>query len=155
MTKLRFGILGSGFMGRTHAQAIQHIPNAVLVAVALGTRASGLAKDYSAELCTNAAELIARKDIDAVIITTPQYAHTVDALLAATNGKHLFIEKPMTTSVADADAIIAACASRKLATLSYGTGCSASNCPDRNYWQNTHYSIQPNIQHVCGPGIWG
>lgn len=54
MTKLRFGILGSGFMGRTHAQAIQHIPNAVLVAVALGTRASGLAKDFSAELCTNA-----------------------------------------------------------------------------------------------------
>ena len=119
MTKLRFGILGSGFMGRTHAQAIQHIPNAVLVAVALGTRAPGLAKDYSAELCTNAAELIARKDIDAVIITTPQYAHTTDALSAAANGKHLFIEKPMTTSVADADAIIAACASRKLA-LSVG-----------------------------------
>lgn len=119
MTKLRFGILGSGFMGRTHAQAIQHIPNAVLVAVALGTRASGLAKDYSAELCTNAAELIARKDIDAVIITTPQYAHTTDALSAAANGKHLFIEKPMTTSVADADAIIAACAKNSLA-LSVG-----------------------------------
>ena len=119
MTKLRYGILGSGFMGRTHAQAIKHIPNAELVAVALGTRASGLANDYSAVLCNSAADLINRKDVDAVIITTPQYAHTTDALLAAASGKHLFIEKPMTTSVSDADDIIDACTKHRVA-LSVG-----------------------------------
>jgi predicted dehydrogenase len=109
MSKLRYGILGSGFMGRTHAEAIRHIDNAELVAVALGSRAPKLATDYGIALCASADELIGRGDIDAVIITTPQYAHTKDALAAAAAGKHLFIEKPMTTTVADAEAIITAC----------------------------------------------
>jgi predicted dehydrogenase len=54
-----------------------------------------------------------------VIVATPQYAHAEEALAAAAHGKHLFIEKPMTTTVADADAIIAACEERGL-TLGVG-----------------------------------
>jgi UDP-N-acetyl-2-amino-2-deoxyglucuronate dehydrogenase len=119
MKKLRYGILGSGFMGRTHAEAIRHIENAELVAVALGSRASGLAADYGVQLCESAEELVAREDIDAVIVATPQYVHAEESLLAAAHGKHLFVEKPMTTSVADADAIIDACAGHGL-TLSVG-----------------------------------
>jgi predicted dehydrogenase len=119
MPTLRYGILGSGFMGRTHAEAIRHIENAELIAIALGSRAPGLAADYGVQLCDSAEELVARNDIDAVIITTPQYAHVAEALLAAEHDKHLFVEKPMTTTVADADAIIEACAKRNLA-LSVG-----------------------------------
>jgi predicted dehydrogenase len=119
MQKLRYGILGSGFMGRTHAEAIQHIANAELIAIAGRSRAPGLVADYGVQLCADADELIARDDIDAVIITTPQYAHVEAALAAVAHGKHLFVEKPMTTSVADADAIIDACAERGL-TLSVG-----------------------------------
>lgn len=119
MAKLRYGILGSGFMGRTHAEAIRHITNAELTAVALGSRAPRLAADYGAALCATADELIGRADVDAVIVATPQYAHARDALAAAAAGKHLFIEKPMTTTVADAEAIIDACARGGLA-LSVG-----------------------------------
>ncbi|MFZ1753853.1 MAG: Gfo/Idh/MocA family oxidoreductase [Caldilineaceae bacterium] len=119
MNKVRYGILGSGFMGRTHAEAIRHLDNAELTAVAIGSRATTLAADYQVELCHSAAELIARPDVDAVIIATPQFAHVEEALLAAQQGKHLFIEKPMTTTVADADAIIEACARRRL-SLSVG-----------------------------------
>src|SRR5215470_12680731 len=119
MRKLRYGILGSGFMGRTHAEAIRHIQNAELSAVALGSRAPGLAADYGVDLCASAEELVARDDVDAVIVATPQYAHVEEALLAADHGKHLFVEKPMTTTVADADAIVEACAKRGLA-LSVG-----------------------------------
>jgi predicted dehydrogenase len=115
MQKLRYGILGSGFMGRTHAEAIRHIENAELSAVALGSRAPKLAEDYGVALCASAGELVARDDVDAVIVATPQYAHVEEALAAAAHDKHLFIEKPMTTTVADADAIIAACAERGLA----------------------------------------
>jgi predicted dehydrogenase len=115
MPKLRYGIIGSGFMGRTHAEAIRHIDNAELRAIAVGSRAPGLAADYGVPLCESAEALAARDDVDAVIITTPQYAHTEEALLAAAHGKHLFVEKPMTTTVEDADRIIAACASRGLA----------------------------------------
>jgi predicted dehydrogenase len=117
--QLRYGILGSGFMGRTHAEAIRHLPNATLSAVACGRRAAQLAEEYDAALCASAEELIARADVDAVIIATPQYVHTEQALAAAACGKHLFIEKPMATTVADCDAIIAACAAGGL-SLSVG-----------------------------------
>jgi predicted dehydrogenase len=114
MSKLRYGILGSGFMGRTHAEAIRNLDNAKLVAVASGKRAPKLAADYGAELCQSTEELVTRSDIDAVIIATPQFMHAEEALLAAANGKHLFIEKPMTTTVDDAERIIEACAKAKL-----------------------------------------
>lgn len=117
--QLRYGILGSGFMGRTHAEAIRHLPNASLRAIACGRRAAQLADDYGVELCATADELCARDDIDAVIVATPQFVHAEQALAAAASGKHLFIEKPMATSVADCDAIIAACAAGGL-SLSVG-----------------------------------
>ncbi|MGN6362530.1 MAG: Gfo/Idh/MocA family protein, partial [Thermomicrobiales bacterium] len=119
MRALRYGILGSGFMGRTHAAALQHIEDAELVAVAGGSRAPGVAADYGAQLCESDEALIARDDIDAVIIATPQFAHARQALAAAARRKHLFIEKPMATTVADAEAIVAACAKHGVA-LSVG-----------------------------------
>ena len=51
LQKLRYGILGSGFMGRTHAEALRHLENAELVAVAGGTRAPKLAADSGIALC--------------------------------------------------------------------------------------------------------
>lgn len=114
MSKLRYGILGSGFMGRTHAEAIRNLDQAELVAVASGSRAPKLAADYGVELCHSKEELVARKDIDAIIIATPQFLHAEEALLAAAHGKHLFIEKPMTTTVEDAERIIEACAKNNL-----------------------------------------
>jgi len=119
MSTIRYGILGSGFMGRTHAEAMRHVENAELAAVACGSRATGLAADYGVACEASADALIARTDIDAVIIATPQYVHVEQALHAAQQGKHLFIEKPMTTTVADAERIIEACAARNL-TLSVG-----------------------------------
>ncbi len=114
MSKLRYGILGSGFMGRTHAEAIRNLDQAELVAVASGKRAPKLAADYGAELCQSTEELIARKDIDAIIIATPQFLHANEALLSAANNKHIFIEKPMTTTVEDAERIIEMCAKQNL-----------------------------------------
>src|SRR5262245_47063710 len=119
MPTLRYGILGSGFMGRTHAEAIQHIDNAELIAIALGSRAPGLAADYGVQLCDSAEELDASDDVDAEMIASPQDAHGSAALLAAKHDKHLFVEKPMTTTVADADAVVETCAKRGLA-LSVG-----------------------------------
>lgn len=114
MSKIRYGILGSGFMGRTHAEAIHNLDQAELVAVAGGKRAPKLAADYGAALCQSTEELVSRTDIDAIVITTPQFMHAEEALLAAANDKHLFIEKPMTTTVEDAERILEACAKRNL-----------------------------------------
>lgn len=119
MDTIRYGILGSGFMGRTHAEAVRRLEHAELTAVACGSRAAGLAAEYGAVHCHSAEELVARTDVDVVIIATPQYVHVEQALLAVAEGKHLFIEKPMTTTVDDADRIIEACDARGV-SLSVG-----------------------------------
>lgn len=110
MAQLRMAILGSGYMGRTYAECISKFNTRVrLVAVAGGTRAPGLAADYGAAFVPSYAELLARPDIDAVLIATPHADHRDQVIAAAAAGKHVLVEKPMATSVADCDAMIAAC----------------------------------------------
>ena len=97
---LGVGILGSGFMGRTYSETIaRHVTGAHLVGVACGSRAEALAHDYSIRLFASCEDLIVDKDIDLVIVATPHAQHAEQALAAARAGKHLLIEKPMTTSV--------------------------------------------------------
>lgn len=110
MQRVRVGILGSGFMGRTQAEAIRKwVSNAELIAVAGGTRAPQLAKDYEIDLEKTVGALLARDDIDAIIVTTPHAVHAEQAILAAENGKHILMDKPMATTVEDCNAMIEAC----------------------------------------------
>lgn len=111
MTELRLGILGSGYMGRTHAECItRYVTRARLVAIAGGSRAPRLAADYGVDHEPSYEALLARPDLDAVLIATPHADHCGQTLLAAAAGKHVLVEKPMATSVADCTAMIEACA---------------------------------------------
>jgi len=110
MSDVGIGIIGSGFMGRTYAETIsKYCKRAAVKAVAVGSRAEQLAKDYSIDLETSVDSLVAREDISAVFITTPHHVHAEEAIAAAGAGKHVFIEKPMACTVADCDAILEAC----------------------------------------------
>lgn len=110
MTELRIAILGSGYMGRTHAHCItNHVTRATLVAIAGGTRAEKLATDYGVDFEPSYDALLARSDIDAVLIATPHADHCAQVVAAARAGKHVLVEKPMATSVADCSVMIAAC----------------------------------------------
>ncbi len=105
-----FGLLGSGFMARTYAQSLaKHVPDGHLVAVAAGSRAPDLARDYDVALEESAEALLARDDLDAVIICTPHSTHLPLTQAAAAAGKHVYIEKPMALTVAECDGMIAAC----------------------------------------------
>ena len=105
-----FGLLGSGFMAHTYAQSLaRHVPDGHLVAIAMGSRAGGLAEEYGAALESSEAELLARDDIGAVIIATPHSTHLPLTRAAAAAGKHVYIEKPMAVTLADCDAMIDAC----------------------------------------------
>ena len=88
-------------MGRTHAEAIKRAHDAELIAVFGGRRALDLAKDYSAVHENSLLGLITRTDIDAIVIATPHSRHYEEALLALEHNKHILVEKPMATSVAD------------------------------------------------------
>ncbi|MCX6624622.1 MAG: Gfo/Idh/MocA family oxidoreductase [Acidobacteria bacterium] len=109
MSEIRIGIVGSGFMGRTNAETVtRYLTDAKLVAVAGGSRAPKLASDYGVECEPSPGALFARKDIDAVFISTPHADHAGQAAKAARQGKHVLLDKPMATSVAGCDAILAA-----------------------------------------------
>ena len=118
MTQVRIGIIGSGFMGLTHAEVItKYLKNARLVAIGGGTRAAKLAADYGVAAEPDDKSLLQRKDIDAVIITTPHVLHGPQALLAAGHGKHILVEKPFATSMEEADSMIEAAHTAKLTLM--------------------------------------
>jgi UDP-N-acetyl-2-amino-2-deoxyglucuronate dehydrogenase len=105
---VRFGVFGSGFMGQTWARVIaRHVPEATLVAVSGGRGAADLAREHGVEALERDA-LLARSDIDAVVVATPVPTHRPLAETAARAGKHVLVEKPMTNTRADADAMVAA-----------------------------------------------
>lgn len=110
MDVLRFGLLGAGYMGETYAECItRYNRRAALTAIAGGSRAPALAERYGVACEPSYAALLARSDVDAVLIATPHDGHCEQVIAAARAGKHVLVEKPMATSVADCDAMIAAC----------------------------------------------
>ena len=117
--KIRLGITGSGFMGQTHAEAASQLEEVQAVAVAGGSRAPKMAETYSLKLEPDARSLARRDDVDAVLITTPHHIHVAEALEAIQCGKHLLVEKPITTSVEDCDRILEA-ADRKGVVVAVG-----------------------------------
>ncbi len=110
MNRVGMGVIGSGYMGRTYAACLtRHVPNGTLVSVWGGRRAPALAEEFGVEADASLEAMLARPDIEAVVITSPHRAHLPQALAAAAAGKHVYIEKPMAISIAECDAIIAAC----------------------------------------------
>ena len=118
-----FGLLGSGFMAHTYAECLaRHVPNAHLVAVALGSRARGLGAEYGVEVEPTAETLLARNDVQAVIVATPHSTHAPLTIAAAAAGRHVYLEKPMAVSLDDCDRMIAACrAASVLLTVNHVT----------------------------------
>ena len=69
MKSVRLGIIGSGFMGRTNAEtATRYLKNVELVAITGGSRAAALAAEYCVTAEASVEALVARPDIDAVLI---------------------------------------------------------------------------------------
>jgi myo-inositol 2-dehydrogenase/D-chiro-inositol 1-dehydrogenase len=110
MNTIGIGMIGSGYMALTYSEAIaRHVRGARLVAIAGGRRAPSLAAEYGVAAEESIEALLARSDIDGVIVTTPDQLHREQTLLAAAVGKHVLVEKPMAPSVAQCDEMIAAC----------------------------------------------
>jgi UDP-N-acetyl-2-amino-2-deoxyglucuronate dehydrogenase len=108
-----FGILGAGVAARYHKQAIEgnHEQGARLVGVAHydPTRFEDVSAEFGVP-CMGQDDLLARPDVDVVCICTPSGQHAEQTIAAARAGKHVLVEKPMALTLADADAMIEACA---------------------------------------------
>ena len=105
------GIIGAGLMGDLHACAFAALPQARVCAVADidEQRASMVAKKNGIDrVFTDYRRLLDLPDVQAVLIATPESVHADPAVQAARAGKHILLEKPIATTLADADRIVAA-----------------------------------------------
>jgi UDP-N-acetyl-2-amino-2-deoxyglucuronate dehydrogenase len=109
--KIRFGIVGCGAIGPTHAGALAQMPDVELVAVAdlIPHRAKAVAEKFGvSKIFADQQELFNDPTVDVVILCTPSGIHGHGAVAAMTAGKHVVVEKPMEISVAACDRMIAA-----------------------------------------------
>jgi inositol 2-dehydrogenase len=106
MGKLGIGVLGVGEMGRRHAENLRHlVPNAFLAAVADVNlaRARQTASELEIEHAFNSLEaMLERKDVDAVVVATPDKFHASAIEATAAAGKGMLCEKPLALSFPDA-----------------------------------------------------
>lgn len=110
MNEVRLGILGVGNMGGGHARSILEgkVPRLRLTAVA-DTDPKALAKFGDPVLrFPDSASLIRSGQVDAVLIATPHYDHTVVGIDALQQGLHVLVEKPISVHKADCERLIAA-----------------------------------------------
>lgn len=104
---LGVAIVGGGKAGAVHAAALRGLKGAVLRAVADPADAGeALARSHGADYARSFAEVLARSDIDVVTLCTPSGLHCEQSLAAAAAGKHVIVEKPMATSLEDADRMV-------------------------------------------------
>ena len=120
MRRLRIGLVGFGFMGKTHLHSVRELPffydaeaagfTAEVVAVCASTedRARAAAEAFGIPRAyPDAAALIADPDIDVIDICTPNPLHFEVARDAILAGKHVLCEKPLTVTVAEAETLCA------------------------------------------------
>ncbi|MCH2125300.1 MAG: Gfo/Idh/MocA family oxidoreductase [Pirellulaceae bacterium] len=111
MAKVRIGLIGVGNISKLHAQGYALAPNAELFAVCDVNEervqerkaAWGATKAY-----TNYHDLLDDSDVDAVEIITPHHLHAQIGLDALAAGKHVSMQKPMATTMAECDQLISA-----------------------------------------------
>lgn len=102
MSQIQCAVIGVGHLGRIHARLIRELEGVELVGVADPDRQAReqVAQQYQVADCDDYRELI--DSIDAAIIATPTRSHFEIAKVLLTHGVHVFVEKPMTHTSAQA-----------------------------------------------------
>jgi predicted dehydrogenase len=96
-------VVGLGVMGRIHAHEVAASPRCTLAAVfdADSAAAERVSRELSAPAAPAIEGLLARDDVDAVILATPPSTHAGLVRLAAAAGKHVLCEKPLAATAAE------------------------------------------------------
>jgi UDP-N-acetylglucosamine 3-dehydrogenase len=107
---MRVGVLGSGFMGGTHARAYAKMKGVEVAAVSslLLDKAQKLANEIGGRATTDIMSIINDPLIDAVSNTLPTFLHSEYTIAALKAGKHVLLEKPFALTATGCDSMIAA-----------------------------------------------
>ena len=111
---IRIGIIGLGWWGKQIVTCLKESPRFAVVAGCDvdHNMAAPFAREHAFDLVTDYRQLLKRPDIDAIAVVTPHLLHEEMAIAALEAGKQVFCEKPLSTTAASAERILAASAKR-------------------------------------------
>ena len=114
MSSLKTAVVGAGHLGTYHAEKFFKIENSDLVAICDPDteKATALAEKYSCKAFSDYKEVTDK--VDAVLIAAPTPLHFEIAKHFIENGKHVLIEKPITTTVEEAETLCALASEKKV-----------------------------------------
>lgn len=115
MNKIKTALVGCGKVGHLHAAALQSLPESEFVAVCGRTmeKAKNFAEKYHVAAFTDVDEMLAKSKAEAICVCTPHPQHAAPAIAASRAGVHAIVEKPLASSLADCDAMLAAARENK------------------------------------------
>ena len=157
---IKVGLIGCGFMGTMHANCYKNIPGVELAAVAdvRPEKAEEIAAGTNAAIYGDGKDLIAQAQVDIIDICLPTYLHAEYALLAMDKVQYLFIEKPVTLTVAESEALL---------EKSMQTGCNVQVGQVIRFWdeyvvlrqiiEENRYGkvINANFRRISPSPDWG
>jgi myo-inositol 2-dehydrogenase / D-chiro-inositol 1-dehydrogenase len=118
---VRIGILGCGSIARSaHLPSLLRIPDATVVVVADHDAANLTAAQSlvrGARAVRDSADVLAMPDVDAVLVALPPALHADATIAALDRGKHVYVEKPLATTMADARRMVAAARATTLTAM--------------------------------------
>ena len=104
---IKVGVIGVGYLGQHHARIYSEIEDTELMAVVdiVKKKADSIAEKYGCESCCDYRDILHK--VDAISIVTPTTSHYRIALDCLRAGKHILLEKPITTNIEEADELVA------------------------------------------------
>jgi len=106
MPSLRVGLIGLGKIGRVHLDHLTAMRNVKVVAIADEAPLRNVTIPSNAAVFNNWRDCLAEAELDAVVISLPHALHAPCAEAALENGNHVFIEKPLATTLSDARRLV-------------------------------------------------
>jgi predicted dehydrogenase len=144
MKKIKTAIVGTGFMGKVHAENVRRLGNVEIAAV-VGSRpqrAQQFAESFAIPIATaSLQDVLNNKEIEAVHICTPNVDHFPMSLAAINAGKAVLCEKPMTMNVAEARQLVDAAKQK-----------NAVNCLQHNL---RYYPVVQQMRQMIAHGDLG
>ncbi len=115
---LSLAVCGFGLVGQRHAEAVLQVPDVEVVA-AVEPSDVGRAKANAMGIACHATldDLFANHSIDGLIVATPTHMHVEQAMVSIGRGCPVLVEKPISTSVRDADDLVMAAAAKDVPVL--------------------------------------
>ncbi|GAB2787656.1 Gfo/Idh/MocA family oxidoreductase [Rhabdobacter roseus] len=109
MSKIKVGVVGTGFIGPAHIEALRRLPNVEVAALCEVTAelarekadVLGIERSYTFD------ELLKQDDIQSIHICTPNFLHYTQSKAALEAGKHVICEKPLAKDLAEAEELVA------------------------------------------------